>query len=154
MAKNDNVEKFKQHLEAKILDSEGVHHEFVSGMHGRKLDFDVIPDNDPLLREWIEAVTAAIDKLYPDIPRNKLALLSVANGTNRLVGPVAEKLGGGVTALLTEKESPKSVRLALESAKRLKELDPVLVVAIEDVGTKGTTSASAVRSARSAGAKR
>src|SRR5947207_3370140 len=128
------VSEFKQHImESPILDPEGVHHEFVSGMHGRKLDFDAIPTKSKLFGEWVVVAAQTIDELYPDIDRAKLALLSVANGTNRLVGPVAKQLGGGVTALLTEKISPKAVQLTDEAAKTLKRLNPELVVAIEDV---------------------
>ena len=43
-----SAEIFRQHiLAAGVLDPEGVHHEFVSGMHGRKLDFDTIPTGSP-----------------------------------------------------------------------------------------------------------
>ena len=150
-----SVEDFKKHIiESDVLDPEGVHHEFVSGLHGRKLDFDVIPDDSELFREWVQVVAQKVAELYPDIPLRRLALLSVAGGTNRLVGPVAEAMGGGVTSLLTEKISPKEVELTTEAKKNLKELRPELVLVIEDVGTQGTTSASAVRSATEAGARR
>lgn len=149
------VADFKQKImNSNVLDPEGLHHEFVSGLHGRKLDFDLIESDSDLFKQWVEVVTGAIKMLYKDIPTGKLVLLSVAGGTNRLVGPVADKIGGGVTALLTEKTSPKSVRLTEEAKKKLSELNPDLVLALEDVGTRGTTSATAVLSAKEAGAKK
>lgn len=143
----------KKIMNSNVLDREGLHHEFVSGLHGRKLDFDLIEPNSDLFKQWVEVVAEAIKKLYKDVPTNKLALLSVAGGTNRLVGPVADMIGGGVSALLTEKTSPKSVKLTDEAKTKLEELKPDLVLALEDVGTRGTTSATAVLSAREAGAK-
>lgn len=153
---NSKIEDFKKHIieSGIVLDPEGVHHEFVSGMHGRKLDFDSIPDNSPLFNEWVDVVTDFIRETYPDINLAKTAILSVAGGTNRLVGPIADKLGGGSVALLTEKVSPKEVKLTDESVKKLQALQPDLVITVEDVGTKGTTSATAIKSARAAGAKR
>src|SRR5579871_950833 len=141
------TEDFRQHLlDGGILDPEGVHHEFVSGLHGRKLDFDIIPERSQLFGEWVMVAAQKIEELYPDIDRSHLALLSVVNGTNRLVGPVAERLGGHVTALKTEKISPKAVKLTAKDRQRLIKLKPTLVVAIEDVGTRGTTSATAIQS--------
>lgn len=154
MATKTLIDEFKKNLEKEVLDPKGTHHEFVSGMHGRKLDFDVIQKDSNLFREWVKVVAQYINDNYGDVPRGKLALLSVANGTNRLVEPVAKELGGGVAVLLTGKISPKAVKLTDGSANKLKKLDPDLVIAIEDVGTKGTTSASAVVSARENGAKK
>lgn len=149
------VQDFKKNIiNSDILDPEGLHHEFVSGLHGRKLDFDLIDRKSDLFNHWIRVVAETIKKLYPDIPRNKLMLLSVAGGTNRLVGPVAKELGGGVVAVLTEKTSPRSVRLTEKAKKQIQALKPELVLAVEDVGTRGTTSATAVTGAKEAGAKR
>ncbi|HUD05979.1 MAG TPA: phosphoribosyltransferase [Candidatus Saccharimonadales bacterium] len=149
------IEKFKINIKKSgILDPEGIHHEFVSGMHGRKLDFDAIPDDSDLFNEWVDVVVKFIKETYQDIDHARLAIVSVANGTNRLVPLVANKLGGGSVALLTEKVSPKEVKLTDEAVKKLKSFAHDLVVTIEDVGTKGTTSATALRSAMAAGAKR
>lgn len=154
MELKDSVADFKKNIiDSGILDPEGLHHEFVSGLHGRKLDFDLIDENSDLFKQWVAVVAASVKKLYSHIPPNKLVLLSVAGGTNRLVGPVAKAMGGGVTALLTEKTSSKSVHLTQEAKKKLKSADPQLVLALEDVGTRGTTSATAVLSAHEAGAK-
>lgn len=149
-----SIPVFKKHLEESILDPEGVHHEFVSGLHGRKLDFDTISDDDPLFDEWVAIVAEKVKELYPDVPKNKLVLLSVAGGTNRLVGPVAQAIGHGVTPVLTEKVSVKEVKLTDEAARIIKSRQPELVLAIEDVGTSGSTSATAVLAARRIGAGR
>lgn len=143
----------KQHImDSGILDPEDLHHEFVSGMHGRKLDFDAIPDGDPLFDEWVEAYADAIRDLFPDKLKD-IVIVSVANGTNRVVPLVAEKLGNGATHLITDKASPKSAKLSDEAAQKLPELLARFFVVLEDVGTRGTTSASAVQALRQGGAK-
>ncbi len=144
---------FKQRLAESIVDPEGTHHEFVSGLHGRKLDFDLIPTNSPLFKEWVEVVAHSLRKLYPKIDWTKTALLSVANGTNRLVEPVAKAINNNVTALKTEKLTSKSVKLSQDARQYIQSMKPELVIVIEDVSTKGTTLASAVNAARLAGAK-
>lgn len=148
------IANFKSNIEkSDILDPEGTHHEFVSGMHGRKIDFDSIPDDSDLFNEWVDVVTEFIKQTYPSGSYKKLAIVSVANGTNRLVPLVAKKLGKNTVGLLTEKVSPKEVKLTDEAIKQLHSFKPDLVVTIEDVGTSGTTSATAVQSIRKAGAK-
>lgn len=150
-----SVVDFRNHiLDSGVLDPEGVHHEFVSGMHGRKLDFDLIPDESELFGEWVNVCARRIEDLYEHDDWIKLALMSVANGTNRLVEPVAIELGAHYSTLLTEKISPKEVALTRRSVVRLQSLEPDLVVAIEDVGTSGSTAATAVTSAREHGARR
>lgn len=144
---------FKQSLAESILDPEGVHHEFVSSLHGRKLDFDLIPTNSPLFKEWVEVAAQSLQGLYPNADWSQTVLLSVANGTNRLVEPVAKIINSGVTALKTEKLTPKSVKLTNAAKQFIQANKPQLVIAIEDVSTKGTTLASAVLAAWSAGAK-
>ncbi len=150
-----SAEVLRQHIhEAGILDPEGVHHGFAGGMHGRKLDFDSIPDYSPLFWEWVDVAAEAISTTYSVREYGELVVLSVANGTNRLVPHIVECLGTHATALLTKKISPKAVRLTDESRKAIQSIDPDLVVALEDVGTAGTTSATAVVSAREAGARK
>jgi hypothetical protein len=149
------IDNFKNNIEkSDILDPEGIHHEFVSGMHGRKIDFDAIPDDSDLFNEWVDIVSEFIKETYPSGSYTKRAIVSVANGTNRLVPLVAKKLADGTIALLTEKVSPKEVKLTDEAVRELKSFDPDLVITLEDVGTAGTTSATAVRSCRDAGADR
>jgi hypothetical protein len=155
-----SITLFRNHLiEAPgVLDEEGVHHEFVSGMHGRKLDFDAIPTLSDLFEEWADVAASEIRRLYAGQALGSTVLLSVANGTNRVVEPITRRLNkatpGLWTPLQTRKVSPKAVELTEEAMAALRELDPDLVLAFEDVGTKGTTSASAVAGARQAGARR
>jgi len=150
-------ELFKQHLlECQgFLDPEGIHHQFVEGKHGRKLDFDRIPDGSDLFEEWVEINVRQIHKSYgrnKDI--GKVVLLSVAEGTNRLVSPVASQLGDNVTAAYTTKESSRSVKLTPDGKYTLRSVRPDLVVALEDVSTSGTTSTSAVLAARQVGVEK
>lgn len=151
------IEIFRDHIihAEGVLDPEGIHHEFVSGMHGRKLDFDAIPTESRLFQEWVEACAQTIDTLYggQSVGRRK-ALLSVANGTNRLVRPVAALLDNDFAPLETRKISPKSVELSDETAAYFAEQSPDFVLVVEDVGTRGTTSATAVAAAVRAGAGR
>lgn len=156
-----SLDVFRDHIiEAPgVLDPKGVHHELVSGMHGRKLDFDSIPTDSDLFNEWADIAAQTIRRLYRGQALGSRVLLSVANGTNRLVGPVADRLNEGATIelwtpLQTDKVSPKAVKLTDEAASAFMEMQPEFVLALEDVGTRGTTSASAVLAARAAGARR
>lgn len=150
------AENFRNHIiESRyVLDPEGTHHEFVSGLHGRKLDFDLIPDGSELFHEWVDVAAKKIRSLYLSygLLRSELLVISVANGTNRVVGPVAQKLRAN--SALTEKDSPRSVKLTPEAEELIAELKPSVAVVLEDVGTSGTTSATAVEAVRSAGVQR
>lgn len=145
-----DLEVFKSNLVSSgIVDPDGIHHEFVSGVHGQKIDFDKIPSDSDLFEEWCDVVADAVSERFPlaRYPRG-VVLLSVAGGTNRLVNPVTERIGQGYTPALTKKVSPKEVTLTDEAEDRILELNPDLVVAVEDVGTAGTTSATAVLATR------
>ncbi|HEV7453747.1 MAG TPA: hypothetical protein VGO07_00640 [Candidatus Saccharimonadales bacterium] len=151
-----SLEVFRNHIVTapNVVDPEGVHHEFVSGMHGRKLDFDAIPTDSPLFDEWVTVTAQAIGRLYDGQALGNHVLLSVTNGTNRLVRPVAGLVKGGIVPLQTKKVSPKAVELTAVAAETFAAMEPDFVLALEDVGTKGTTAASAVAAARKAGALR
>jgi hypothetical protein len=144
----------QQIIDEEVLDPEGLHHEFVSGLHGRKLDFDLIPDDSNLFNRWVETVCEKLKELYPEEVAKGLVIISVANGTNRVVPLVAGLLGNGSISYLTEKVSPKAVKLVDGAEAALKASQPEFAVIIEDVGTKGTTSASAAKSALASGVKR
>src|SRR6266496_4710756 len=155
-----SLEVFRNHIiEAPdVFDPEGVHHEFVSGMHGRKLDFGAIPTDSDLFREWVNISAASIHRLYAGTTLGTHVLLSVANGTNDLVTPVTdvlyEEYDEKWDPLETEKISPKAVALTDESAQFFERYNPDFVLALEDAATRGTTSASAILAAREAGARR
>lgn len=138
-----------------VLDPEGIHHEFVSGKHGRKLDFDNIPDGSDLFGQWVEVTARELKGEYTNVDMGRFALVSVANGTNRLVGPVAETMGRGVTAILTQKDPdhPKQVLLPGGEIDKLQGLDASIAVLLEDVGTTGSTTATGVLSVRQTGTK-
>lgn len=142
------AELFKRHiLERGILDPEGIHHEFVSGAHGRKLDFDRIPEDDPLYAEWVALNVQAI-RMSGSLA---LAIAGVANGTNRLARDVGSILG--VEPLLTRKVSSREVQLTPNARSWLagRALEGTVFV-LEDVGTTGNTALTAAEDARIVGA--
>jgi orotate phosphoribosyltransferase-like protein len=144
----DKIEKFKNSvLSSGIIDKKGTHHVFSQGLHGRKIDFDLIPDGSDLFRQWVEVTCDFIRDNYSPVPG---AIIGVANGTNRLALAVAESLGGDVKGLVTVK--PEGSRnqpvLTEESEKILRESRPESIVILEDVGTRGTNSSSVAKSVR------
>lgn len=134
-----------------ILDGEDIHHEFVSGLHGRKLDFDKIETGSEFYLEWVSALVQFIREEYDSQPE---VILGVANGANRLAVSVAAGLGNGTIGLMTEKETSKSSKLHKSVEDVIHGYKPKNLLVIEDVGTAGTTSASAAKKALEAGAQK
>lgn len=147
-------EQFKEHLFAypDFFDPEGTHHEFVSGLHGQKLDFDTIPNDSELYKEWVDVNARYIADGFDPLPA---AILGVANGTNRLALDVARKLDSRVLGLESEKDPNDSRKLYLSDHAEIAitMVRPELVVVVEDVGTQGTNSVQPAKAARNAGAK-
>lgn len=134
-----------------ILDSETIHHEFSSGKHGRKLDFDKIETGSDTYLLWVDATVDFIRANYDQQPD---MVIGVANGTNRLAVSVAAKLNGGVLGLMTEKESGKSSKFHPSVADVIQGYKPEFVLVLEDVGTSGGTSSTVVQKALALGAKK
>lgn len=133
-----------------VVDPEGVqHHEFVDGGHGRKVDYDKIKTNTRLFDEWMELYARFIAELYAD--RRPAALLGMANGANRISSRVATILGGGIVGLTTEKVDKKTVRVDESSRACISSLAIDFVLTVEDMGTTGSTTATAVLDLRSLG---
>lgn len=148
----DKISKLKSRvLSEGILDDETIHHEFVSGMHGRKLDFDKIPTGSELYLLWVDAYVDYIKANYPEQPD---VILGVANGANRLAVSIAAKLGGGTMGLMTEKETSKASKFHPSVEDVIRGYKPEFLLIVEDVGTAGTTSATAAQKALEAGAQR
>lgn len=144
-----DVEKFKQAiLESGILDKEGVHHVFSQGLHGRKIDFDLIPDDSDLFKQWVDLTVDFIRNNYSAPPE---AVIGVANGTNRLAFAVADKLGVRGLDTVKPEGSRNQPILTEESKNTLKKLNPKSIIILEDVGTRGTNSSSVARSVRELG---
>lgn len=144
-----NHSEFKQViLDSGILDAEGVHHVFSQGLHGRKLDFDLIPDDSDLFRQWVDTTADFIRQNYPKLPE---AIIGVANGTNRLAMAVAKSLGARGFDTVKPEGSRNQPVLTEASKKALRELKPKFSLILEDVGTRGTNSASVAQSARDLG---
>lgn len=147
------IEQFKQRIyedPIRVLDPEGqYHHEFVSGNHGLKLDFDKIKVGTDFYTNWVSIYASAIKALYPD--RRPDALVGIANGANRLARDIASLLGGGVLALATQKIDGNIVRLDDKSIETTAEKQVSFALTVEDVGTTGSTTASAVGDLRRVG---
>jgi hypothetical protein len=150
------VQLFEQHIldSSYVMDPYKVHHELVGGMHGPKLDFDNIPEESDLFGEWVDVTAERIYDLYAAERLGRIVLLSVANGTNRLVEPVANLLGHNVMSAWTEKDGPTSVKLTDSSEYLILVERPDLVLVIEDVVKSGSTLATAVTAARTTGVNR
>lgn len=143
------TDEFKETiLHSGILDKEGVHHVFSQGLHGRKLDFDLIPDDSDLFNQWVDVTADFVRENYEKLPG---AIVGVANGTNRLGFAVAGKLG--ISGFDTVKpEGSRNQPVLTESSKEgLKKLNPDFVIILEDVGTRGTNSSSVAKSIRELG---
>jgi hypothetical protein len=140
-------------IEQGIVDPYGMHHEFVSGMHGQKIDFDLIETGTPLYEEWVDINVSFILQNFNPLPE---VILGVANGTNRLAKDVANKFDTITTGLVSEKDPENSKILFL--SKLAKEIitiaRPALVVVVEDVGTTGSNSVQVATDAREIGAQR
>lgn len=136
-----------------VLDPEGVvHHEFVSGNHGRKLDFDKIETDSDFYIDWVSVYARAIKAMYPDkLPD---ALVGIANGANRLSESVSHLLGKQVLGLTTVKMDAKTVRLDDEALEAIERNGVRFALTIEDVGTTGSTTATAVNHLREIGVRR
>lgn len=148
----DYIKKLRDRvLSEGVLDPEDLHHEFVSGLHGRKLDFDKIKTGSEFYVQWVDAIVRFIKEEYKQQPD---MILGVANGANRLAVSVAAGLGNGTIGLMTEKETSKSSKLHKSVEDVIHGYKPELVLVIEDVGTAGTTSATAAKKALEAGAHR
>lgn len=146
------IEAFREHLidSGIVLDPEGTHHEFVSGMHGRKLDFDNIEEEYPLYSEWTEVAAGFIQDEFPRLPE---VIIGVANGTNRTALDTARRFNGDVLGLVTYKDEAKRIFLNDLASKVITAMKPELVVVLEDVGTRGTNSVQAAVGCRDAGAQ-
>lgn len=144
---------FKQNIiNSGIVDGEGVHHTFSQGLHGQKIDFDLIEDASELYSDWVKITAEYIKQNYAELPD---IVVGVANGTNRLALSVAESLDGGVVGLVTVKPggSRNQPILTEESFKIIQNSKPSSILILEDVGTTGTNSSSVYSSIKDAGAR-
>ncbi len=149
-----SVQLFEQNLwDGGIIEPDRVHSEFSQGLHGQKIDFDKIDELDPLFDQWVQITAETVDYYYPGKIRPEF-LVGVDGGTNRLVGPVAARLGSEVVALTTKKIGPSVVALEPAYFAQIMLAKPELVVVLEDAGTTGANAASAAKHSRGAGAQR
>lgn len=149
-----DIEVFRNHIiEAGVLDPDGVHQEFVSGMHGQKLDFDTVEEETSLYREWISVAADFIGQEYSD--RLPEVIIGVANGTNRVALDTARRFDGEVLGLVSkkDKDNSKVLYLGTMATRVISALQPKLVVVLEDVGTTGSNSVQVARHVLDAGAQ-
>ncbi len=137
------AEAFRAAVVPVVLDPEGVHHEFVSGMHGQKLDYDLLQTGTPLYDQWVGINADFLDnEIASEFGARPQVIVGVANGTNRLALDVAREFDGEAVGLVSEKDPENSKRLYLPQMARIiiASLQPELVVVLEDVGTTGSNS--------------
>lgn len=148
-----DVEYFRERILSDptgVLDPEGeIHHEFVSGNHGRKLDFDKIKEGTDFYIDWVALYARAVLATYPH--KRPDALIGIANGANRISKSVAHLLGGRVLGLTTRKVDAKTVTLDEEAKESIAKHDVRFALTIEDVGTTGGTSSTVIPDLREAG---
>jgi hypothetical protein len=150
------AEAFRAAVVPVVLDPEGTHHEFVSGMHGQKLDYDLLQTGTPLYNEWVGVNADFIDNAIAQEFRTRpQVIVGVANGTNRLALDVAREFDGEAVGLVSEKDPENSKRLYLPEMGKLviAALKPELAVVVEDVGTTGSNSVQIAKGVLEAGAQ-
>lgn len=132
------------------------HHEFASGRHGVKVDMDNIDESSNLFDNWIDILAIRTMQLAEIHNVGRLALVSVANGTNRVVPRVYDKVRTKVNSFyaLTGKISDSAVALQPAAAQTMASELPDFAVVYEDVATSGLTSSSAVKAIRRVGVER
>lgn len=127
------------------------HHEFVNGAHGRKLGFDKIEEGTDFYDDWVSIYARAIMAVYPR--RYPDALVGIADGANRLSRSIAPFLGTQVLGLTTHKVDAKTVELDDEAREAIGTGDIEFALTVEDVGTTGGTTSTAVVDLRKAGVR-
>lgn len=146
---SNDIKKFEKKLVQAVLDPEDCHHEFVSGLHGRKLDFDKIQTGSKLYDQWIDTYVSYITQQYDSLPD---VVIGVANGANRLAVSLAAQLGGGVVGLMSEKTADGAIIFNKSVVDYIQNVQPRFVLIVEDVGTTGGSSAKAAKAAKDLGA--
>lgn len=152
------IEAFRENIidSGYVLDPEGTHHEFVSGMHGQKLDFDKIDRGSALYDEWISVTASFIEDQFPKLPG---MIIGVANGTNRPALDVAMRMvdggAGNVIGLVSEKDKDNTKKLYLGAIafEAIRVNKPELMVVFEDVGTTGSNSVQVATACLATGAQ-
>jgi hypoxanthine phosphoribosyltransferase len=133
-----------------VLDPEDLHHEFVSGNHGRKLAFDKIEEGTDMFIHWMSVYARAVREMYPT--RRPDVVVGIANGANRVARHVGSLIG--VQALETVKLNAKTVVLNDEALAYLDDNEVRFALITEDVGTTGNTSMTAANHLRELGVRR
>lgn len=154
-----SVEQFEQNLLALGIKDEVCHHEFTTGVHGEKLNFDLITPGSAEWRQWTELNASMIRQLYSDC--QPPVLVSIADGTiditeatalelNRF-GNYEDEVRVAHTEKLVDDTGNKTVRLT-EAAKQLLAYFGIQqAIEIDDAATTGSTTAMPVPKLREFG---
>ena len=137
-----------QILNSGILDPEGTHHEFASGNHGRKLDFDLIDSDSSLYQKWVDVIVQDI-RAHTPLPD---VVFGVANGMNRMAKSVGEALS--IAEITTRKLSNGTIEIPETSKKLMLGKNISFALILEDVGTTGASAYSVAQSANALGIDR
>ena len=131
------------------------HHEFKSGLHGRKLDFDEIPTGSDLYEDWVAVNVNALHGRSVGNHTSLLAVVGVANGTNRLAKSVGAAMQKNGARYIETRKNEGEVFLDEELDEDISDLILLngLVVVLEDVGTTGSTALRVARYIFEAGCK-
>ncbi len=150
--------QFEQSIVELGIKDQDCHHEFTTGLHGEKLDFDVIAPGTPEWGMWVQLSAAETRQLFsgPSAP----CLVSLANGTLEVTEAIAAELNthgnydDQVLVAHTEKfvvNDQKIVRLT-EAAKRLIAYYGIeQALEIDDAATTGSTTAMPIPKLREFG---
>ena len=135
-----------------LMDPEGVHHEFKSGMHGQKLDYDAIEEGTELFDRWAKLYLDFIMLGYEKQPD---LVMSVAEGVDQLVKRIGEFAGStGPDTLLSKKLADKTIVIDGKAREQIERKDYQSAVIVEDVGTTGRSSLMVAQQLRDLGIKK
>lgn len=143
-----SVEGFRAKLGVTGVITSGRHSVFSQGLHGQKVDFDRIRPGSQLDDEWTDINVWALRRAHPYI-RPGHFLVSIANGTLRLVDAMGHEMQGQVGTLHTEKDPESSMPYLTKDAQAvIADLDGRRghrLTLVEDTSTTGRKAAFIAR---------
>ncbi|MCA9334253.1 phosphoribosyltransferase [Candidatus Saccharibacteria bacterium] len=136
---NMNASAFQRRLREVAYDPIGEHHEFRSGLHGRKYDLSKIRENGQLYGAMLGLNVELIETdMSIDQP---LVIAGVDSGTIEFAHDVAAMVGHPEVQAVDSEKDPESGMLSLTDIARdaiwaLHDRQPKIVI-LDDVGTTG-----------------
>lgn len=148
--------EFEQNLLSLGIKDDDCHHEFTTGVHGEKLNFDLIKPGSTEWRQWTELNALFICQMYPDA--KPPSLVGIADGTTAITEATAAELNrfatyeSEVLVLPTEKiideTGKKLVRLTKTAKQLLTYFGIQQALEIDDAATSGSTTAMPISELR------